>query len=143
MADPTQTSCEVASADIVGMFPCVAMRFQLTGGLDLGTRVAIYSYAGCSALLGFLTLIGSGQRSEIQSTDDQYRYTELVLSHIQDVNYAVETSTLTGAALIAAALWHQHKYHTLTLFHAYIVLLLLWVITLTGMWFVIHAWVSP
>lgn len=118
-------SCKVPSPDIV----------------DLGTRIAIYSYAGCSALLGFLTLVGSSQRHEIQNTEDEDKYTELVLNHVRDVNYAVETSTLTGAALIAAALWHQHKYHTLTLFHACIVLLLLWVITLTGMWFVIHAWV--
>jgi hypothetical protein len=74
--------------------------------------------------------------------EDKTKYTEKVLKHIKDVNYAVATSTLTGVALIIAALLHQHFFHSLTLFHAYIVLLLLWVVTLTGMWFVIHAWVS-
>jgi hypothetical protein len=110
---------------------------------DLGTRVAIYSYAGCSALLGLLTLVGAGQRHEIERENNEDEYIEKVVKHVKDVNYAVATSTLTGVALIIAALLHQHLLHTrLTLFHAYIVLLLLWVITLTGMWFVIHAWVS-
>lgn len=92
-------------------------------------------------LLGFLTLVGTGQRHKIEQEEDQRRYTEKVLDHVKDVNQAVATSTLTGVALMAAALIHQHLFHSLTLFHAYIVLLLLWVITLTGMWFIIHAWV--
>jgi uncharacterized membrane protein len=89
-----------------------------------------------------LTLLGTGQRQYIQEEKETQAYTEKVLKHIKDVNFAVATSTLTGIALIIAALFHQHYFRTLTLFHAYIVLLLLWVITLTGMWFVIHAWVS-
>ncbi|KAF8682736.1 hypothetical protein RHS04_02879 [Rhizoctonia solani] len=107
----------------------------------IGARVAIYSYAGCSALLGFLTLIGASQRRHIMAEEDQETYTEKVIKHINEVNEAVATSTLTGMALIIAALVHQHLFHGLTLFHAYIVLCLLWVVTLTGMWFIIHAWV--
>ncbi|CAE6463113.1 unnamed protein product [Rhizoctonia solani] len=109
--------------------------------IDLGARIAIYSYAGCSALLGFLTLVGASQRRLLETEDDQYKYTEKVVKHINEVNEAVATSTLTGMALIIAALVHQHLFHSLTLFHAYMVLCLLWVVTLTGMWFVIHAWV--
>ncbi|KAJ1310531.1 hypothetical protein OPQ81_007261 [Rhizoctonia solani] len=109
--------------------------------IDLGARIAIYSYAGCSALLGFLTLVGASQRRQLETEDDQKKYTEKVVKHINEVNEAVATSTLTGMALIIAALVHQHLFHSLTLFHAYIVLCLLWVVTLTGMWFVIHAWV--
>ncbi|CAE6434404.1 unnamed protein product [Rhizoctonia solani] len=118
-------SCEAANPDVI----------------DLGTRLAIYSYAACSATLGFLTLLGNGQRQYIQEEEEAQAYTEKVVKHIKDVNFAVATSTLTGIALIIAALFHQHYFHTFTLFHAYIVLLLLWVITLTGMWFAIHAWV--
>ncbi|CAE6411515.1 unnamed protein product [Rhizoctonia solani] len=109
--------------------------------IDLGARIAIYSYAGCSALLGFLTLVGASQRRQLQAEEDQFEYTEKVVKHINEVNEAVATSTLTGMALIIAALVHQHLFHSLTLFHAYMVLCLLWVVTLTGMWFVIHAWV--
>ncbi|KDN40657.1 hypothetical protein RSAG8_07986, partial [Rhizoctonia solani AG-8 WAC10335] len=81
------------------------------------------------------------QRRQLEAEDDQYKYTEKVVKHINEVNEAVATSTLTGMALIIAALVHQHLFHSLTLFHAYMVLCLLWVVTLTGMWFVIHAWV--
>ncbi|KAH7340139.1 hypothetical protein B0J17DRAFT_307307 [Rhizoctonia solani] len=118
-------SCRAANPDVI----------------DLGIRLAIYSYAACSATLGFLTLLSTGQRRYIQEPEEENAYTERVLKHVKDVDFAVATSTLTGVALIIAALFHQHYFHTLTLFHAYIVLLLLWVITLTGMWFVIHAWV--
>ncbi|CAE6441443.1 unnamed protein product [Rhizoctonia solani] len=118
-------SCKAANPDII----------------DLGIRLAIYSYAACSATLGFLTLLSAGQRRYIQEPEEEDAYLERVVKHIKDVDFAVATSTLTGVALIIAALFHQHYFHSLTLFHAYIVLLLLWIITLTGMWFVIHAWV--
>ena len=139
-------SCRAANPDVIGAhffvgtveFPC-SHDSKIS---DLGTRLAIYSYAACSATLGFLTLLSAGQRWYIQEPEEEDAYVERVVKHIQDVDFAVATSTLTGVALIVAALFHQHYFHSLTLFHAYIVLLLLWIITLTGMWFVIHAWAS-
>ena len=104
--------------------------------------MSIYTYAGCSALLGFLTLVGTGHRQQIQNEEDEAIYVDKVVQHVKDVDQSVMTSTLTGIALMAAAVMHQHLLHTFTQYHAYVMLMLLWVITLTGMWFVIHAWVS-
>lgn len=108
----------------------------------LGTRIAIYTYAACSALLGFLTLVGTGPRRHIENEEDEVAYTDKVVQHIKDVDQCVMASTLTGIALMVAAVTQENLLHTFTQYHAYVVLMLLWVITLTGMWFVIHAWVS-
>lgn len=118
-------SCDVPNIDVIA----------------LGTRIAIYTYAGCSALLGFLTLVGTGPRREIENEEDEAAYVDKVVQHIKDVDQSVMTSTLMGIALIVAAVLHEHLLGTFTQYHAYVVLMLLWVITLTGMWFVIHAWV--
>ncbi|KAF8602708.1 hypothetical protein BDV93DRAFT_607281 [Ceratobasidium sp. AG-I] len=106
--------------------------------IDFATRLAIYLYAFCSAILGLVTLFNTEPRRGTETTEDFEKY---VVKAAKDVDQSVVTSTLTGIALIAAALVHEHWLHKFSLFHAYIVLLLLWVITLTGMWFVIHIWV--
>ncbi|KAG8769110.1 hypothetical protein FRC12_005164, partial [Ceratobasidium sp. 428] len=93
-------------------------------------------------VIGFLTWVGTRWRRQIENEEDAHRYAEKVVKHIHDVDQSVMTLTLTGTALIGASLLHQHYFHTFGLFHAYTVLLLLWVISLTGMWFVIHAWLS-
>ena len=108
----------------------------------LGTRIAIYTYAACSVLLGFLTLVGTGPRRQIENEEDEAAYADKVVQRIKDVDQSVMTSALTGIALTVAAVMHERLLHTFTQYHAYVVLMLLWVITLTGMWFVIHAWVS-
>ncbi|KAG8692824.1 hypothetical protein FRC08_009513 [Ceratobasidium sp. 394] len=109
--------------------------------IALETRIAIYGYVACSVLLGLLTWIGTRWRRQIENEEDAEKYAEKVVKHIHDVDQSVMTLTLTGTALIGASLLHQRYFHTFGLFHAYTVLLLLWVISLTGMWFVIHAWV--
>jgi hypothetical protein len=142
-------SCGANTPDVIGTFAERGVIIALTWrnelndpALALETRIAIYGYVACSVLLGLLTWIGTGWRRQIENEEDAAEYAEKVLKHIKDVDQSVMTLTLTGIALIAASLIHQHYIHMFGLFHAYIVLLLLWVISLTGMWFVIHAWVS-
>ncbi|KAG8681278.1 hypothetical protein FRC08_015738, partial [Ceratobasidium sp. 394] len=101
----------------------------------------IYGHAACSGLLGFFTLIGTSTRERIEGERNANNYADLVIQHVQDVHGSVLVSTLTGMALMGASLVQQHYFANFGLFHAYIVLLLLWVIALTGMWFAIHAWV--
>ena len=116
---------------------------KLTGQLQaLETRIAIYGYAVCSAVLGFFTWFSTGVRKDISNEEDETEYAAKVVKHIKDVDQSVMTLMLTGIALIVTSVIHQRAFHAFGLFHAYIVLLLLWVISLTGMWFIIHSWAS-
>lgn len=145
---PATMSCDTFDLDIIGAFssPACMSLDNFVGALlnsvlsvDFATRLAIYLYAFCSAILGLVTLFNTEPRWGTETAEDFEKY---VIKAAKDVDQSVVTSTLTGIALIAAALVHEHWLDRFSLFHAYIVLLLLWVITFTGMWFVIHIWVS-
>ncbi|CAE6434414.1 unnamed protein product [Rhizoctonia solani] len=134
--------------------------------LDIGSRYAIYSTALLTLGLGCLSMINVSRavpkdRQEAAGTingrsveDEMYKN---IRSHKKTVRPVSTTLNLMGIAMVGAAFIYQSNpvqrrvalkqasstgpQGSFTLFHAYTLLSLLWLITLTGMMIHVQTWV--
>jgi hypothetical protein len=142
---------------------------QLTLIKDIGARYAIYGTAflticlGCLSMFSVNRLIRRGgtigptpllllQEEMIRVDDEMYNN---IRSHKKSMRPVSTTLNLTGVAMVCAAFVHQsdmvqqraseastpNPQGPFTLFHAYTLLSLLWLITLVGMMIHVQTWV--
>ncbi|KAF8602710.1 hypothetical protein BDV93DRAFT_185927 [Ceratobasidium sp. AG-I] len=143
-------------------------KMVIDGGiLDIGTRYAIYGTALLTIGLGGLAMISVNRAVDrslhCRSSSDEEKDEEMYAAigeQKKKIRPVGTTLNIMGIAIVFTAFFYQYRYNSstgvqetndgslpfgnmgpFTLFHGYMLLSLLWLITFTGMMIHINAWV--